>query len=113
MTMEELEEEAYQYDLEHMRDNGVRWYHNVTVRQAYLAGAEPREKRIAELEVQIENLQNYLDTQNSYRECAETWQKLNEAKEIIKNMIDVLEVIDGEQSKELKAVKEAEQFLKE
>lgn len=53
MTDEELEKEAYQYDADHLRDNGTRWYHNVTVREAYLAGAEPREKRIAELEEKI------------------------------------------------------------
>ena len=35
------------------------------------------------------------------------------AKEIIKNLIEDLEAIDGEQTRELKAVKEAEQFLKE
>lgn len=51
MTKEELEEEAYQYDIEHLRGGkGARWYHNVTIRQAYLASAEPREKRISELE---------------------------------------------------------------
>ena len=35
----------------------------------------------------------------------------NKAKEIIRNLIDSLEVIDGEQTRELKVVKEAEQFL--
>ena len=37
---EELEKEAYQYDAEHLCDNGTRWYHNVTVRQAFKDGAE-------------------------------------------------------------------------
>ena len=37
----------------------------------------------------------------------------NKAKEIIQDLIDSLEVIDGEQTRELKVVKEAEQFLKE
>ena len=36
-----------------------------------------------------------------------------EAKEIIKNLIDDLTAIDGEQIRELSVVKEAEQFLKE
>lgn len=50
MTKEELEEEAYQYDKEHLRSGkGARWYHNVTIKEAYLAGAKPREERIAEL----------------------------------------------------------------
>ena len=37
----------------------------------------------------------------------------NKAKELIQDLIDSLEVIDGEQIRELKVVKEAEQFLKE
>lgn len=37
--------------------------------------------------------------------------KLTKAKEIIQDLIDSLEVIDGEQIRELKVVKEAEQFL--
>ena len=35
----------------------------------------------------------------------------NKAKELIQDLIDTLEVIDGEQIRELKVVKEAEQFL--
>jgi hypothetical protein len=37
--------------------------------------------------------------------------QLTKAKEIIKNLVDSLIVIDGEQIKELDTVKEAEQFL--
>ena len=37
--------------------------------------------------------------------------KLTKAKELIQDLIDSLEVIDGEQIRELKVVKEAEQFL--
>ena len=37
--------------------------------------------------------------------------QLTKAKEIIKNLIDDLAVIDGEEIKELKTVKEAEQFI--
>lgn len=37
--------------------------------------------------------------------------QLTKAKEIIKNLVDSLIAIDGEQIKELKPVKEAEQFL--
>ena len=39
--------------------------------------------------------------------------QLTKAKEIIKNLIDDLAAIDGEKIKELKTVKEAEQFIKE
>ena len=37
--------------------------------------------------------------------------QLTKAKEIIKNLVDSLIAIDGEQIKELKTVKEAEHFL--
>lgn len=39
--------------------------------------------------------------------------QLTKAKEIIKNLVDSLIAIDGEQIKELKTVKEAKQYLKE
>lgn len=35
----------------------------------------------------VKNLQSYLDTQNCYRECAETWKKLEQAKEIIQKAV--------------------------
>ncbi len=38
-------------------------------------------------------------------------EQLTKAKEIIKNLTDDLITVDGEQARELKAVKEAEQFL--
>ena len=38
--------------------------------------------------------------------------QLTKAKEIIKNLVDSLIAIDGEQIKELEVVKEAEQFIK-
>lgn len=40
-----------------------------------------------------------------------TKENLSKAKEIMKTMIEDLEVIDGEQTKELESVQEAEQFL--
>lgn len=54
----------------------------------------------------------------AYMQGAESQKKkadkqLAKAKEIIKNLIDDLTAIDGEQIRELEAVKEAEQFLKE
>lgn len=39
--------------------------------------------------------------------------QLDKAKELIKSLVDDLEIIDGEQTRKLKSVKEAEQFLKE
>lgn len=46
-------------------------------------------------------------------ENIELKKQLTKAKEIIKSMIDDLTAIDGEQIRELKTVKEAEQFLSE
>lgn len=63
MTKEELEKEAVEYtdsteEKKHWSDetdsNAV--FTREEVEQAYLAGAEPREKRIAELEAQIEKM---------------------------------------------------------
>ena len=63
------------------------------------------EKENAELKEKVENLQKYLDTQNSYRECAETWLKLAKAKEIIREIMKYdIPTLDYEK---------AEQFLKE
>ena len=63
-------------------------------------------KENAELKGKLENLQKYLDTQNCYRECAETWMKLTEAKKLLKQF---LEAKNGEDT--YKAEWEAEQFL--
>ena len=51
MTKEELKQEAKEY--------AKPWKNSlayVSIKDAYLAGAEPREKRIAELEAQIEKM---------------------------------------------------------
>ena len=66
------------------------------------------QKENAELKKKIENLQKYLDTRNCYRECAETWLKLTEAKKMLKQF---LEAKNGEDT--YKAEWEAEQFLKD
>ena len=42
-----------------------------------------------EWKTRFENLQKYLDTQNCYQECAETWLKLTEAKKIIREYSDL------------------------
>ena len=72
---------------------------------------EKRDCEIAELKAKVENLQKYLDAQNSYRECAETWQQLQQAKDLLKQ---VIRVTWGEGWSYSLGVKvEAEQFLKE
>ena len=61
MTKEELEKEAEEFT----DSKKSFWRQGRTcidsVKQAYIAGAEPREKRIAELEAQIEKVKHYLD----------------------------------------------------
>lgn len=55
MNKEELEKEADTYlDKKYLKDMGVRR----PCKQAYLAGAEPREKQIAELEAENEQIKN-------------------------------------------------------
>lgn len=46
-------------------------------------------------------------------ENIEMKKQLSKAKELIQDLIDSLEVIDGEQIRELKVVKEAEEFIKD
>ena len=101
MTKEELRKEAtmtVEWECTPMIDRPL-FVH------AYITGAEPREKRIVELEKENAKFR-YLANEK----CAE---QLTKAKEIIKNLIDNLTAIDGEQIRELSVVKEAEQFLKE
>ena len=58
MTKEELKQKAYEYAIkeipfiECITQNDLE----ILVQQAYITGAEPREKRIAELEAQIEKM---------------------------------------------------------
>ena len=56
MTKEELKKEAIQYAVDYPTSYGKGYKHK-DLRIAYLAGAEPREKRIAELEAQIVKMQ--------------------------------------------------------
>ena len=73
-------------------------------------------KENAELKEEVKNNEDLATV--AYMQGAESQKKkadkqLAKAKEIIKNLIDDLTAIDGEQIRELEAVKEAEQFLKE
>lgn len=85
------------------------------VLKAYVDSAEPREKRIEELEKEIAELKEHhksvCDTlTNTHRHIRE---QLTKAKEIIKELIESLEVSEGEEIRESNFVKKAEQFLKE
>lgn len=110
---EELEKEAMDYAnkwLEGVKD--LELYHNKTdpkpkyirIKEAYLAGAEPREKRIAELEATIRN------TKAVDESFALQTIQLTKAKQIIKILKDDLSMYSGNYQKE---IAEAEQFLEE
>lgn len=62
MTKEELKEEAIKYAVDYSTSYGKGYKHK-DLRIAYLAGAEPREKRIEELELKIKHLTNHLEPQ--------------------------------------------------
>lgn len=64
MTKEELEKEAEEYAFAHWADTdekGDYFADDVLIKQAYLAGAEPREKRIAELEKENAELKEFYE----------------------------------------------------
>ena len=74
MTKEELEKEAEEYGIDNfeqcMYDDVKGWETDCKARvQAYIDGAEPREKRIAELEESLRKLQkgtfNMIDEKNN------------------------------------------------
>lgn len=60
MTKEELKQEAEEW----VQNNNYPYSNCPNIekklKQAYLAGAEPREKRIAEIEAQIEKMKKYI-----------------------------------------------------
>ena len=132
MTREELKQEAEEKYFNHKMMDFQGFYPRHYYRLGYLESAEPREKRIAELEkenaelqekLNIRSCQNCKHSNKSYPSdgsCVHynTWEdyknpQLTKAKEVIENLIDSLMAIDGEQIRELSVVKEAEQFLKE
>lgn len=68
-------------------------------------------KENAELKLDLKALEEADNTNIAH--CMKVNGQLYKAKGIIKNLINTLTVIDGEQIRELKEVKEAEQFLSE
>lgn len=88
MTKEALEKEAIKYDAEHLRMGRTRWYHNVTIKEAYLAGAEPREKRIDELEKENTELKDKLKNLSSVAEVRlANWQKYEKENAELKKTV--------------------------
>lgn len=69
----------------------------------YKKNYKTKRQKVFDLETRVKN---------SKKENQQLKQKFEKAKDIIKNLIDTLEAIDGEQTRELKAVKEAELILK-
>ena len=81
MTKDKLEKEATEfeenytvYEVAKRKDGSdyAKKVCKVTVKEAYLAGAEPREKRIAELEAQIEKMKccyNCRHSRTEYEHC--------------------------------------------
>jgi hypothetical protein len=123
MTKEELEKEAEEYVKETYCSKC--WQKEADVEYActgldycgrykdFQKGAEPREKRIEELEKENAELKaDFIKSCKVKEQALERKDKqLTKAKEIIKSLISTLEIIDGEQIYELGEVKEAERFL--
>lgn len=133
MTKKELKKEAIQYAVDYPTSYGKGYKHK-DLRVAYLAGAEPREKRITELEKacneteelltkQIEATYKVVEENNElkekleHRNCVDCSNhgsniKLLKAKKIIKTLLRLWNnVMTKETVKAL--ITEAEQFLKE
>ena len=105
MTKEELEKEATEYALE-WGDKTDGTY--ACCRDGYLAGAEPREKRIAELEKENAELKSIADFQTSSN--MDRYFQLKRSKELLKRYVKIY--VNPYPEEEIELRKEAEQFLK-
>ena len=128
MTKEELEKEATEwvrqkFSMLDLRQSDMSKIHEY---EAYIAGAEPRDKRIAELKENLNNLASVAE------ERLANWQKYekayNEAEELLDKQIEVTYKLFEENKEAKEIIKEllftsneldentrskAEQFLKE
>ena len=101
MTKEELEKEAEEWlDERYLKDMGVR----KPCKRAYLAGAEPREKRIAELEAVARN------TKATDESFALLTIQLIEAKKIIRSLLTCCRNYPQENAEKMR---QAEKFIKD
>ena len=101
MTKEELEKEAEEWlDERYLKDMGVR----KPCKRAYLAGAEPREKRIAELEAIARN------TKATDESFALLTIQLIEAKKIIRSLLTCCRNYPQENAEKMR---QAEKFIKD
>lgn len=94
MTKEELKKEAIKFAVDYPTSYGKGYKHK-DLRIAYLAGAEPREERIEELEKENAELKEKLKPENCLKLLAKdgyvkfTSDQLTHAKEIIREYIRI------------------------
>ena len=111
MTKEELKQEAREYARPWKTSLAY-----VSVKDAYFAGAESREKRIAELEKENAELKEKLKPENCLKLLAKegyvkfTSDQLTKAKEIIKYLLSFIQKENYKTRWDIN-ITEAEQFL--
>lgn len=114
MTEEELEKEAGEYAKPFYNMTRYDYVEERThIKEAYLAGAEPREKRIIELKDENNKLLDVINNQDV--KIADLEKKIEQAKEIIKNLLILKNDHYGNTKMEwrVEVTEQAEQFLKE
>lgn len=121
--MTELEKEAEEYIKKNYVLYSISGNDIDLMTQAYLASAEPREKRIEELEKENKTLRIHQTNavleglemevlKNSHRDRANNLQdQLTKAKEIIRKLIEAIHIWDCKNLEEVET--EAEQFISE
>ena len=133
MTKEELEKEAEEWVKDHSGLIGsykfVKYDYD-SMQKAYLAGAEPREKHITELQEKLEGAEKARDywkdssfdwrhkctSRKPFKVAVKAQKQLKKAKEHIENLLYYVKQCTCERSNYAeieKDIKEAEQFLKE
>ena len=110
MTKEELEKEAEEKYSEVDREFIACQDEGEVFNIGYVLGAEPREKRIAELEAENEANENGAKKYAEY--YFETNDQLTKAKEIIKYLLSFIQKENYKTRWDIN-IAEAEQFLKE
>ena len=117
MTKDELKKEATEYALE-WGDKTDGTY--ACCRDGYLAGAEPREKHITELEKENAELKSIADFQTSsnmdrYFQLKRSKEQLTKAKEILRGLYHIVQSrIDYEDNIQIKdSMDSAKSFLNE
>mgnify|MGYP003307059072 CR=1 FL=1 len=137
MTLEELKKEAIDYANKWLEEvKNLEIYHNkadpkpkyIRIKEAYIAGAEPREKQIEIDAEQIRVLQKQngeltdkvkeLETENAFcKEACEgatmMYEHLTKAKELLKQLVNIEYAVNIPKEKIISIRVKAEQFLME